>query len=144
MQNDVGKLIPHAGSMCLLDEVLSWDEGRIVCEAGSHLLPDNPLRQAGCLPVTAGIEYASQAMAAHGQLRVSEGAPRRGFIGVIDTVQWTQRRLDVGETRLLIEAVLVEAMPDCSRYQFQLRFRKASIESEPIISGQVMVVLESQ
>ena len=129
--------------MCLLDVVSTWDDGHIVCEASSHLLTDNPLRQSNHLPVTAGIEYASQAMAAHGQLRAGDGAPRRGFIGVVDNVQWTQSRLDKSDAKLLVEAILVEAMPDCSRYRFHLRYVDDSTESEPIISGQVMVVLET-
>ena len=41
--------IPHQGTMCLLNAVLEWDESRIVCEAMSHNLPDNPLRAEGRL-----------------------------------------------------------------------------------------------
>ena len=35
--------IPHAGSMCLLDEVVAWDDERICCTATSHRDPGNPL-----------------------------------------------------------------------------------------------------
>ena len=41
--------IPHQGSMCLLDEVLSWDLQRISCRSISHRAPDNPLRAHGRL-----------------------------------------------------------------------------------------------
>ena len=45
----IAHLIPHAGSMCLLDEVLSWDEDTISCRSMQHRGPDNPLRQGGRL-----------------------------------------------------------------------------------------------
>lgn len=62
----VAGLVPHAGPMCLLDRVLDWDADQIRCEAtvsGPH-----PLKIGARLPATALIEYAAQAMAAHGRL----------------------------------------------------------------------------
>jgi predicted hotdog family 3-hydroxylacyl-ACP dehydratase len=41
---DIKSLIPHAGSMCLLDGVAMFDDARIVCHASSHRDPANPLR----------------------------------------------------------------------------------------------------
>jgi len=60
--------IPHAGRMCLLDEVLAWDANRIVCRSSTHRHVDNPLRVNGTLGAACGIEYAAQAMAVHGAL----------------------------------------------------------------------------
>ena len=60
--------VPHAGAMCLLDSVVSWDEQHIECRAASHASPTHPLAQDGRLPATAAIEYAAQAMALHGCL----------------------------------------------------------------------------
>ena len=64
----IASKIPHQGSMCLLDEVLAWNEQRIVCSAVSHTSPENPLRLAGRLGSANGVEYAAQAMAVHGAL----------------------------------------------------------------------------
>jgi predicted hotdog family 3-hydroxylacyl-ACP dehydratase len=66
---DIAALIPHAGSMCLLDSVATWSEDTITCLATSHLDPANPLRSRGRLAGVCGIEYALQASAVHGALR---------------------------------------------------------------------------
>jgi hypothetical protein len=72
--------IPHQGSMCLLDTVLRWDAEEILCQTGSHLLADNPLRAAGRLGVANAIEYAAQAMAVHGALLAGDAARPRPVI----------------------------------------------------------------
>ncbi len=75
--------IPHAGSMCLLHEVVAWDAGSIDCIARTHRDPANPLRSRNQLATVHGVEYAAQAMALHGALLGGEGAPasRPGYIG---------------------------------------------------------------
>ena len=60
--------LPHAGRMCLLERLKSWDSDSIVCTATSHRDADNPLRANGRLHAVAGVEYAAQAMALHGNL----------------------------------------------------------------------------
>lgn len=62
----VASLVPHAGPMCLLERVLDWDADRIRCAA--TIADAHPLRDGERLPATALIEYAAQAMAAHGRL----------------------------------------------------------------------------
>lgn len=64
--------IPHAGSMCLLHQVLDWDMESIRCTAVSHLDPDNPLRRDGRLAAVHAVEYASQACALHGALTAAQ------------------------------------------------------------------------
>lgn len=66
MTPPVASLVPHAGPMCLIDQVLDWDEHRIRCEATVSEV--HPLKVGARLPATALIEYAAQAMAAHGRL----------------------------------------------------------------------------
>ena len=41
---ELESLVPHAGAMCLWDEVVAWDTGRIVLQAGNHRDPSHPLR----------------------------------------------------------------------------------------------------
>lgn len=67
-------LVPHAGPMCLLARVRHWDAESIHCDAVIDSGDDHPLAIAGRLPATALIEYAAQAMAAHGRLVASAPA----------------------------------------------------------------------
>ena len=60
--------LPHAGRMCLLERLESWDRETIACLAVSHRDPDNPLRSHERLSAVCGVEYAAQAMALHGSL----------------------------------------------------------------------------
>ncbi|HYN38384.1 MAG TPA: hypothetical protein VES39_03940, partial [Rhodospirillales bacterium] len=54
---ELAMLIPHAGSMCLLDGVLAWDDLSITCIAHTHRVADNPLRQGGRLAGLNAVEY---------------------------------------------------------------------------------------
>lgn len=67
-RDQIAGLIPHGGSMCLIDEVLAWDARNIHCRTRSHLDPANPLRRQGRLAAIHLIEYGAQSMAIHGGL----------------------------------------------------------------------------
>lgn len=75
-------LIPHQGSMCLLDTVLEWDEARIHARSASHARADNPLRSEGRLRALHLCEYGAQAMAVHGGL-VAHAAGGRAAPGLL-------------------------------------------------------------
>ena len=62
------ELIPHQGSMCLLDEVVLWTDVAIACLSRTHLAHGNPLRRDNKLNAVGGIEYGLQAAALHGAL----------------------------------------------------------------------------
>jgi len=64
----IRRLIPHAGTMCLLDAVIAWDETSITCETVTHREPANPLRRQGRLAGLHAFEYGAQAAAIHGGL----------------------------------------------------------------------------
>ncbi len=81
-RDQILSLIPHQGAMCLLDEVVTWDQSGIRCRTRSHLLSSNPLRSGGRLRAVHLCEYAAQAMAIHGGL-VAQGVgepPRPGLL----------------------------------------------------------------
>lgn len=104
-RDELCALIPHAGSMCLLDEVVHWDHGGIICRSVSHHLADNPLRSAQGLPAICGVEYAAQAMAVHGGLlRTGGEAPRVGYIAALRQLRLHADRLDDAAGPLTIEA----------------------------------------
>ena len=87
--------IPHQGSMCLLDELLTWDAAELRARATSHRSPDNPLRADGRLGAATGIEYAAQAMAVHGVLLAGDGQPLGvGYLASVRSVRLHTDRLD--------------------------------------------------
>ena len=55
--------------MCLLEEVVMWDDESIVCTSNTHRDLDNPLRRNGRLSSVHAFEYGAQAIAVHGGLR---------------------------------------------------------------------------
>ena len=65
---EIAALIPHAGTMCLLDSMQRVSPTDIVCSARSHQSPDNPLRSQGRLGAAVAVEYAAQAMALHASI----------------------------------------------------------------------------
>jgi predicted hotdog family 3-hydroxylacyl-ACP dehydratase len=66
---EIRTLIPHAGTMCLLDSVIDWDDESIVCITNTHRDKTNPLRRVGRLSSLNALEYGAQAAAIHGGLR---------------------------------------------------------------------------
>jgi predicted hotdog family 3-hydroxylacyl-ACP dehydratase len=66
---EIRTLIPHSGTMCLLDEVTLWDDRSITCITNTHRDPANPLRRDERLSAVHAFEYGAQAAAVHGGLR---------------------------------------------------------------------------
>ncbi len=109
--------IPHAGDMCLLDKMLSWDATHIKCSATSHVDTENPLRIKDKLTSIAAIEYAGQAMALHGSLISSSSSfgnssanrPRKGYLASLREIVIFRESLDDATNDLLIEVELLLA-----------------------------------
>lgn len=90
---DIEAMIPHAGGMCLLEQVISFSSEEIVCRTRSHLNADNPLKTDGKLSKMHLIEYGAQAIAVHGGLlqRDSDnGEPQLGYIATVKAVKWSE------------------------------------------------------
>jgi predicted hotdog family 3-hydroxylacyl-ACP dehydratase len=131
--------IPHAGTMCLLNGVLCWDEQHIACTASGHTADDNPLRRNGRLHTICGVEYAAQAMALHGGLaRGDQARPRMGYLASLREVVCRVAYLDAIEGDLLVEAELLLNEDSRVIYRFALGGRKDG----ELISGRAAVVLE--
>jgi predicted hotdog family 3-hydroxylacyl-ACP dehydratase len=77
-KTDWAPLIPHAGTMCLLDAVQAWDASTIHAISAGHARVDNPLRGSQGLHAVHLAEYGAQAMAVHGALL----ARSRGIVEV--------------------------------------------------------------
>jgi predicted hotdog family 3-hydroxylacyl-ACP dehydratase len=65
---DLRTLVPHAGLMCLLEDVLHWDDTHVLLGTRTHQHADHPLRRSGRLDAVHLCEYGAQAMAVHGGL----------------------------------------------------------------------------
>ena len=87
-RTEILSLIPHAGEMCLLDELLSWDEENISCRSTRFTTMANPLRRANnTLGTATAIEAAAQTMALHARLTAPQhGAPRPGLLAALRDV----------------------------------------------------------
>ena len=118
-------LIPHQGTMCLLDEVVAWDAERIACATRSHQRPDNPLRSNGMLHAIHLCEYGAQAMAVHGGLLAHEhgGAAKPGLLVSLRAVEIHAARIDDLPNVLAVEAVKLLDNGTSWQYQFRVRHR---------------------
>jgi len=105
-KEEIGRLLPHGPSMCLLESVEVWDDLTISCRTATHRAPSNPLRFKGRLTASAGLEYAAQAMGAHVGLvngdRQSEH--RIGLVGGVRDVVFSTDRLDDLNGWLIVNA----------------------------------------
>lgn len=70
-------LVPHAGDMVLIDEIVAWNEHTVHCRSRIETPVGHPLARADRLPAEVLGEYGAQAMAIHGGLNAEEGEPVR-------------------------------------------------------------------
>lgn len=122
-KNELSQLLPHSGTMCLLDAVLAWDEEAIVCRSVSHRDPANPLRSNNRLAALHAFEYAAQAAAVHGGLLARKtGEPRNpGYLAALRDGHLHVDYLDDITAPLEIEARLLLRTSTSCMYQSWLR-----------------------
>lgn len=143
-RQQIARIIPHSGTMVLLDEVVHWDDRCLLARTASHLRADNPLRDEQGLHIACGIEYAAQAMALHGGLWVMQcgdgqpGRPRGGLLASVREVRFLAQRLDQDPAVLLVEASLVSGDRRVAMYEFAVRS-----SARELLTGRATVVLES-
>ncbi len=136
----IAKLIPHHGSMCLLESVLHYDTQSIRCSASSHRLATNPLRERGMLHAVCGVEYAAQAMAVHGALLSGQGdkPPRGGRLASVRAVELSVSRLDDVEAELEVCATQLMGDENSMVYEFTV-----TAATQTLLKGKATVVLVS-
>jgi predicted hotdog family 3-hydroxylacyl-ACP dehydratase len=105
-KSEIRGLIPHSGTMCLLDGVIEWDDNSIVCTSETHLDIANPLRRAGRLSVVHALEYGAQAAAIHGGLRAHAAGTTAppGYVAAVRNVEFHVQHLDDIATALEVRA----------------------------------------
>jgi predicted hotdog family 3-hydroxylacyl-ACP dehydratase len=131
-------LIPHAGSMCLLDAVRHFDDSTIHAISSSHLRTDHPLRGIHGLHAMHLAEYGAQATAVHGALLArSRGVETvkpgrlvslREFVLNVETLDELSGMLD-------ITAQCLYADESGAQYSFFIEHVGA-----PLASGRVAVI----
>lgn len=137
----IAALIPHAGAMCLLHEVVRWSATQIECRARSHRSAEHPLRVDGRLPIWCAIEYGAQAMAVHGGLLAqAEGARAApGFLAAVRDVTVHADRLDTVEEDLIVRAERLMADARSLLYEFSV-----SAGARTLAAGRAMVMLNER
>ncbi|EIL98287.1 phosphotransferase [Rhodanobacter thiooxydans] len=125
-KTDWAHLIPHAGTMCLLDAVLDWDERTIHATSASHARADNPLRSAQGLHAVHLAEYGAQAAAVHGALlaRVrGDETVRSGRLVSLRDVQLHEEYVDGLDGALDVHAECLYADDGGAQYAFRVEHR---------------------
>ena len=133
------QLIPHHGTMCLLDTVYRWDESSILCTTASHRDATNPLRRDNRLEAICGLEYAAQAMAVHVGL-LQQGKDRRlavGYLGAVKKLILQATRLDDVKGNLTVQATRLVGEVDCFIYAFRV-----SAERQELLEGRASIFLK--
>lgn len=121
-RDEILKLIPHQGAMCLWDEVVEWDAERIELRAYHHRDPDHPLRSDGRLRAIHLCEYGAQAMAVHGGLQASAagGRARPGVLVALRDIELHVARIDDLPGALEGRAELLAVGAGSQQYAFRI------------------------
>jgi predicted hotdog family 3-hydroxylacyl-ACP dehydratase len=123
--------------MCLLDEVVEWDDRSIACLSNTHRDAANPLRRQGCLSAVHAFEYGAQAAAIHGGLRaraMGTVAPP-GYLAALREGHLHVTRLDCIHLPLRISATLLYGEGANAAYEFVL-----SAATFVVAQGRVTIV----
>ena len=134
---EIRTLIPHSDLMCLLDEVVQWDDRSIACVSNTHRDPANPLRRQGRLSAVHAFEYGAQAAAIHGGLRARAAgtiAPP-GYLAALRDGRLHVTRLDYIHLPLRISATRLYGEGANTVYEFIL-----SAATVLVAEGRVTIV----
>lgn len=136
-RQQIAAMIPHAGTMCLLDAVLSWDAVSVRCLSRRHRRADNPMRRAdGGLGAVCGVEIAAQAMAVHGRLVAGGGSPpAHGYLASVRDVHLRISRLDDVAGDLIVDAARIMGDTQGATYRFAL-----ASDGIELVSGRATVL----
>ena len=134
---EIRTLIPHSDLMCLVDEVVRWDDRSITCISNTHRDPANPLRRHGHLSAVHAFEYGAQAAAIHGGLRARAAgsvAPP-GYLAALRDGRLYVRQLDFIHLPLRISATRVYG--ECANTVYEFIVSAATVL---VAEGRVMIV----
>ena len=138
IDSPLAALIPHQGSMCLLERVVDWNEHHIRLTTATHRSAANPLRSRGRLRTIHLCEYGAQAMAVHGALLAQSRGERAppGMLVALRSVALHCDYCDDLDGDLLVEAQCLQAGDTSQQYSFRI-----SHESALLAEGRAAVML---
>ncbi len=130
-KEELCKLIPHSGSMCLLDKVEFWNTTSIRCRAGNIHHPEHPLRHQGGFSALAAMELGAQAMAVHGGLiaRTERLPVTPGYLAAIRNAKIHTADLSDSIQPLIIHATRIMGDQNAQLYEFNIFSAGKSIVS---------------
>ncbi len=130
-KSDWATLIPHAGSMCLLDDVVAWDADTIHARTQSHRDLANPLRSDDRLRALHLCEYGAQAMAVHGGLlaRAAGAVAAPGYLVSLRAVELLVARIDDLDGALDVHAERLLGGDGSWQYAFRVLHAGAQVAS---------------
>ena len=134
----IERMLPHAGAMVLVDEIVYADPMRIECVTSSHRGAGFPLALDGRVSSLCGIEIAAQAMALHATAADPRHRPVAGRLASVSDVEVLCERLDDRPGPLRIEATLEAASGRGSAYRFSI-----AADGEVLIRGRALVMREN-
>ncbi|MBV9008571.1 MAG: hypothetical protein JO354_05295 [Verrucomicrobia bacterium] len=134
-------LIPHSGAMCLLEEVIAWDDAAIHCVTSTHRDAQNPLRRDHQLSAVNAFEYGAQAAAIHGGLRAraaGETAPSCYLAAIRDATLYVTRLDNLAEP-LQVRARIVFGERGNTVYECEV-----SAGGKPLAAGRVTIMARTK
>ncbi len=137
----IAQLIPHGDSMCMLDQLDSWDRDRVSCTSRSHRRSDNPLVEDGRLHCACLVEFCAQAAALHGALSTpgepqhGESSARLAYVGAVKNLELLCDYVDLSAPTLTIEARCVVSNSSGSIYLIG-----ASMQQQVLLRGRLVLV----
>ena len=137
---EIRTLIPHSGTMCLLDGVVSWDDASILCVTNTHRDRDNPLRHDGQLSTVHALEYGAQAAAIHGGLRARTAGTTAPpcYLAALRDAHLHVARLDDFVSPLQVRARHLFGEAGNTIYQCSI-----SADGTPVADGRVTIMLRA-
>ena len=139
-RDEIAALVPHAGTMCLWDEVHAWNDTTIRVRAHNHRDATHPLRSDGVLRALHLCEYGAQAMAVHGGLlaRQAGGRAAPGMLVALRGIELHVARID--DLPGAIECVAEALARSDKAQQYAFRITHASVL---LATGRAAVMLDS-
>jgi predicted hotdog family 3-hydroxylacyl-ACP dehydratase len=139
-KSEIRTLIPHSGTMCLLDSVVCWDNESIICMTNTHRDVNNPLRHAGRLAAVHALEYGAQAAAVHGGLRARAAGTTAPpcYLAALRDAHLHVARLDDFTSALEVRAQRL--FGDAGNTIYQCAISAAGI---PVADGRVTIMLRA-
>jgi predicted hotdog family 3-hydroxylacyl-ACP dehydratase len=133
---DIAALIPHQGGMCLLEDVIEWNEARIVLTTSTHRSLENPLRVEGKLRAVHLCEYGAQAMAVHGALKAAPERAPPGMLVSLRSVTFARDYIHDLPGLLRVEAVCLQATESSQQYSWRITH-----DDQTVAEGRAAVLL---